>query len=190
MNQKTRRNRQRRNTIRRRNNNKRRQRKTRTRRVGGTLPPRPSTNPPKGYSHGLGKPPPSHVAPLHSNDATTHNPLSLLPALPPRPIQRNPQFLLGQEPHPSLLEAPINSGVNNLSILPENQIPIRTQDEIERDANLMRQELEKRYTELAIEAARKASEEAARKAVAAEEKRANEYKRRLNVMNHLPPMFS
>lgn len=85
MNQKTRRNRQRRNTIRHRNN-KRRQRKTRTRRVGGTgtLPSRPSKNPPKGYLRLPGNSPPSFVYPLNHGNASTLNPVSVPPPKPPR----------------------------------------------------------------------------------------------------------
>lgn len=77
MNQKTRK--QRRNTIRRRRNNKRRQRKTRTRRVGGTLPPRPSKNqpPPKNFSIRVGNRPPYFVPPIGNENATTRKPLNL-----------------------------------------------------------------------------------------------------------------
>lgn len=82
MNQKTRK--QRRNTIRRRRNNKRRQRKTRTRRVGGTLPPRPSKNPPKGYSYLSGNSPPSFVYPLNHGNASTPSPMSVRPPKPRR----------------------------------------------------------------------------------------------------------
>ena len=81
MNQKTRK--QRRNTIRRRNN-KRRQRKTRTRRVGGTgtLPPRSSKNPPKGYSYLPGNSPPPFV--LNHGNGSTLNPVSVRPPKPRR----------------------------------------------------------------------------------------------------------